>query len=271
MEPFLTATVRELEKPRPLLKQVVDHVGSRYSVGRDEMGGFLESRLAELEEVEIDLILSPQFTPTLEDQAAFSDLLETATLPAAQWPALIAALAARPVFAPLVTEDGATHRVKLHEVTLERFVTRLNLDARVPERIDKVINSLAPEPARTLLKAIARRAIFAAAERSEILFQYLVRSTSDSFFDPEDAVALLRLMETYQPASVPDVLDRIPHWLQVLDQEIKSAAQPKPFFAARVQELHGGGRDQRRHDNPLAERKQAEFRFLNLLQSVLTE
>ncbi len=48
-----------------------------------------------------------------------------------------------------------------------------------------------------------------------------------------------------------------------------SAASPKPFFAARVQELHGGGRDQRHQDDSLISRKQRELAFLDRLQGVL--
>ena len=50
-----------------------------------------------------------------------------------------------------------------------------------------------------------------------------------------DALLLLRLMETYQPKDATDLLARIPHWREVLQQEITSASAPKPFFAARLE------------------------------------
>ena len=56
----------------------------------------------------------------------------------------------------------------------------------------------------------------------------------------------------------------------MIKNEILSAASPKLFFAARVQELHGGGRDQRHQDSSVISVKQRELEFLGRLQSVLT-
>ena len=77
-------------------------------------------------------------------------------------------------------------------------------------------------------------------------------------------------METYQPKDAADLLARIPHWQEVMKNEMLSAASPKPFFAARVQELHGGGRDQRHQDDSLISGKQRELEFLGRLQGVLS-
>ncbi|MBI5802063.1 MAG: hypothetical protein HZA92_15240, partial [Verrucomicrobia bacterium] len=74
---------------------------------------------------------------------------------------------------------------------------------------------------------------------------------------------------TYQPKDAADLLARIPHWQEVMKNELLSAASPKPFFAARVQELHGGGRDQRHQDGSLISGKQRELEFLGRLQRVL--
>ena len=89
MQIFVDAVATELERPRPLLKQVVDHLASHYSVSRDELGAFLAEQLGALEDYEIDLLFSPLFTPSLAEQAAFSELLDHQTLPAGEWPALI--------------------------------------------------------------------------------------------------------------------------------------------------------------------------------------
>ncbi|NDA69188.1 MAG: hypothetical protein EBY09_21600, partial [Verrucomicrobia bacterium] len=95
-------------------------------------------------------------------------------------------------------------------------------------------------------------------------------ATSEHFYSQADALLLLRLMESYQPKDAADLLARIPHWQEVLKNEMLTAASPKPFFASRVQELHGGGRDQRHQDNSLISSKQHELEFLGRLQTVLT-
>ena len=270
MQKFVELIARELEKPRPLLKQVVDHASSHYEVSRDELGEFLETKTGELEEFEIDLLLSPQFTPTLVDQAAFSALLDEELLPPDLWDGLVAELAKRPTVAQLVTEDGAAHPVTLTEVSLERFVCRLNLGAEIPEPLAKLLASMPPADDRNLLKAIARRPYFRTDPHREILFRFLVKTTSGDGYSLTDVLSLLELVETYQPADNADLVSRIPHWLEVLENEVTAASQPKPFFAARVQELHGGGRDRRHADESLIDRKQRNMNFLKRLEAVLT-
>ena len=94
-------------------------------------------------------------------------------------------------------------------------------------------------------------------------------AVADDVFRAEDAIALLKLAETYEPANLAELRARIPHWQRVLQQDI-NAGGAKPFFNERVEELHGGGRDQRRQDNSRTTAKENEQAFLERLQRVLT-
>jgi len=259
----------ELERPRDVPAQVVNHVVGNYDVGRDDIGRFLAGELPKLEDYEVDLILSPVFTPTLSDQSVFATLLGRNSIPRDQWPALVQQLVARPTRAQLVTEDGRTHTVPLRDVTIERYVHRLRLDAAVPEPLFNLVNHLPPAADRPMLKAIARRAVWDSDPRRDILMRYLSTAIEAETYRLEDAIELLKLMETYQPADAAEVVKRIPHWQQVLRQEIHEAASPKPFFNERVQELHGGGRDQRRQDDSRLGGKQRELEFLDRLEKLL--
>lgn len=269
MQKFVDAIALELEKPRPLLKQVVDHASSRHEVSRDEVGRFLDEETAGLEDFEIDLLFSAQFTPTLIDQAEFAELLDTERLADSQWNELIEKLTERPTTAQLVTEDETTHAVQLTDVSIERFVKRLNLNAEIPEALAKLLNSMPPERDRNLLKAIARRPVFRNEGTREILFQFILNVTSEDSYDLEDVLLLFELIETYRPKDIDDLRKRIPNWLEVLENELTAAGQPKPFFAERVQELHGGGRDQRGRDGDLIDRKQRNKDFLRRLDGIL--
>ena len=260
----------ELERPRAVTAQVADHVLGTYSIDRDALGSFLSTELPKLEDYEIDLILSPLFTPTLQDQAVFAELLGRERVPPEQWPALVRQLVARPTRARIVTEDGQVHLVPLRDVTVERYVHRLRLDATIPEPLFKLLNHLPPAADRPLLKAIGRRAVWTDEARREILVRYLTIATTADTYRRDDAVELLKLAEIYQPANVADLLAHIPHWQQVLRQEINEAASPKPFFNERVQDMHGGGRDQRRQDDGRVTAKEEERAFLDRLQRVLT-
>ena len=236
---LLETLVTELERPRELPAQVVKHLGGTYEISRDAIGGFLADDLPKLEDYEIDLILSPVFTPTLHDQAVLAELLGGESVPPEQWPALIRQIVARPTHAQLTIDGGQAQSVTFREVTVERYVRRLRLDATIPEPILKLLSHLPPAADRPMLKAVARRAVWEKDARHKIFVLYITNAANGDSYRLDDAMELLKLVETYQPSDASDLLARIPRWQQVLRQEINAAGDPKPFFNDRVQELHG--------------------------------
>ncbi len=271
MPPLLETLAAELERPRELLSQVAKHVAGTYGIPRDAMGPFVLNELPKLEDYEIDLILSPVFTPTLRDQAVFAEQLGMESVPSVQWLGLIQQLAARPTRAQLITEGGQSYPVLLREVTIERYVNRLCLDGVIPEALFKLLTHLPPPADRPLLKAMARRPIWQSEFRRQILTRYLLTCGGNEQYRIEDALELLKIVETYQPAGLADLLAHIPHWQQVLHHEINLAVNPKAFFNERIQELHGGGRDQRHKDDLRVSTKEREIAFLDRLKQALTD
>jgi hypothetical protein len=268
VQPLLDTLAAELEHPRELSIQVVDHITGTYGVDRDSLGPFLMDELPKLEDYEHDLILSPLFTPKLADQSIFAELLGRDTIPKQQWPALIDQLARRPTRAKLITSDRRIHLVLLREVALERYVHRLRLDATIPETLYGLLNQ-APAVDRPMLKAIARRLVWENDARRNILESYLGSVTGTDTYNLEDMVELLRLVESYRPADTSDLLARIPQWQRVLEEEISKSSGPKPFFSATIQNSHGGERDQRPQDDSRLSAKKGEFAFLHRLQQKL--
>jgi hypothetical protein len=266
---LLEALAAELERPRELSAKVVNYISTTYGIDYDVIGPFLVEKLPQLEDDELDLALSPVFTPKLTDQAVFAELLGRDSVPRAEWPALVEQLAARPTRAQLITTDGRSHSMILREVTLERYVHRLRLDGAVHESLFRLIDQT-PSPAdRPLLKAVARRAVWETDAQREILARYLTNAVARGSYQVADAVELLDLMESYKLADLPALLAWIPRRLTALEEQINVAAGPKPFFSAAVEEMHGYGRDQRSHDEARLGAKQNEFAFLGRLQQVL--
>ncbi len=269
MPELLEPLAAELERPRELPAQVIHHLSGTYGIEREAIGPFLVNELPKLEDYEIDLALSPVFTPTLKDQAVFADLLGQESVPTAEWPGLMKQLVARPTRAQLVTEDGQKHFVPLRDVSIVRYLHRLRLDATIPESLFKLLDHFTPASDHPLLKAVARRAVWEKESRREILTHYLTAVAGGEAYRLADAVELLKLAETYQPADLASLLAQIPHWQQVLRSEINESGGGKPFFNERVEELHGGGRDQRRQNNSRVAAKENEQAFLERLLRVL--
>lgn len=266
MEALFSLLVSELERPRPLVPQVIRHLTDSYGIGRDEIGEFLEQRLPALDDTELDLLLSPLFTPKLPDQAIFAELLGRTSVPITAWPALINRLTERPTLGQLVDDAGAPHRFALKPVTLERYVHRLRLDGSVDEATFARIAPLSPPSDHALALAVARRAIWNTEARREILRRQLAGATARI----ADLVELLKLMETAEPLDTADVLARIPAWEEVLRGQIAGAGQPKVFFNEQVRYMHGGGRDQRGTETGALSPKQAELDFLGRLRQTLS-
>jgi hypothetical protein len=254
-----------LERPRTVTAQVMKHITDNHAISRDSIGKFLIHQLPTLEEFEFELVLAPLFTPTLADQSPVAALLAQSSFPAQRWPELVRALCARPAMAALVTDEDVTSRIPLQEVVVQRYVHRLRLDGSIAAPVWAALRaSTSEDPA---LKAIARRAVWEKPGRTQILLQHLMFSQADCLVS--DAIALLGLVETYEPASPAELLARIPHWQNVLRESMNSGAGSKPFFNERVEELHGGGRDQRRQDQSRLMIQEQEMNFLTRLKSLM--
>jgi hypothetical protein len=267
---LIDTVARELERPRELSSRVLNYIGGTYGVDEDAIGAFLTTELKNLEDYEIDLILSPVFTPKITDEAIFAELLGSGNVPREQWAGLVRELVERPTHAQLVTPDGQLHSVPLREVTIERYVHRLRLEASIPESVFVLLNRIPSIEDRPMLRAIARRPVWEDRGTREILERYLDVVTDRGSYTLPDMMELLHLAENRKPASVQDLLASIPRWAEALREQIDAAGGPKQFFHQGVEAMHGGDRDQRRQDDIRLTAKEKELAFLHHLQNLLT-
>jgi hypothetical protein len=264
---LIEALATELERPRELKSQVVRYLNGNYGVDEDSVGVFLVHNLPNVEDYEVDLILSPVFTPGLTDQAVFAQLLGSESIPRERWPAIVRELAARPTRAQLITSDRQPHSIPLREVTIERYVNRLRLEATIPESLLPLIE-LTPAADHPMLKAIARRAIWESEGRYQILLRYVTASIGRNQFDPQKVLALMNTVENYKPVDTADMLAHIRQWQEALRRQIEITGASKPFFMQQIQEMHGGERDHRQHEIARLAAKQQDLDFLVHLEEV---
>ncbi len=264
---LIDAIATELERPREITEQVYKHIAGTYGIERDAIPEFLTQELPKLEDYELDLILSPLFTPKLPDQAVIVKLLGAESIPREDWPVFTHQLAIRPTIAHLMASDRKNYPVPLREISIERFVYRLRLDGTISDTLQQQIRK-APASDHPMLQAIARRATWEHDGRLEILQRFLRSSLADGSYKLTDVTDLLRISEDYQPADSSALLSKIPGWQRVLEEEINSAG-PKTYFSSAVQQLHSGN-DNRLRDEARMVQKQNELSFLKHLQQILT-
>jgi hypothetical protein len=267
---LVDALAHELERPRELSARVLNYIGGTYGVDQDAIGSFLTNELGKLEDYELDLILSPVFTPKIGDEAIFAELLGATTVPREQWTELVRQLEARPTRAHLVTPDGQRHAVRLREVTIERYVHRLRLEGTIPEPVLTLLDRIPAIEDRPLLRAIARRPVWENQGIREILERYLAAVNQSGAYSLADAMQLLLLAENRKPSNVQDLLASIPRWAEALREQIDAAGGPRQFFHQGVEAMHGGDRDQRTHDEIRLSAKENELAFLRRLQKLLS-
>jgi hypothetical protein len=264
---LVTTVAAELERERPLPARVLNYIGQTYGIDHDAIGRFLADRLPELEEYEVDLILSPVFTPKLTDQAICAELLGRLSIPLQDWPALIDQLVRRPTRAQLV-DDAGTHTVTLQEVTVKRYIDRLRLDGTISEAVSHLIDQTPSGGDRPMLKAIARRTVWESSARNKILAGYLTAALDQGSYSLADVVELLNVVETVKPVDAAALMEWIPRRKDILREQINSGT--KQFFSQNIQELHGGDRDQRSDTDPRMSAKESEFAFLTRLWQLLS-
>jgi len=262
---LIAALATELERPREVKSQVVRYLNGNYGIDEQSVGAFLVHDLPNLEDYEIDLILSPVFTPTLTDQAVFAELLGGESVARENWPGIVQELAARPTRAELITSDRQRHCIPLREVTIERYVNRLRLEATIPQSFWPLVD-LTPAAEHPMLKAIARRAIWESEGRYRIFLRYVTVSIGRKQFDQRNALMLLNIVENYKPADAADMLAHIQQWQEALRKQIEITGASKPFFMQQIQEMHGGDRDYRQHEIARLAAKQEELEFLLQLE-----
>lgn len=269
MDPIEAAIHADLSAPRALPPQVIVHLAAHHDVEMENVGEFLSVQLPGLEDYHFDLILSPAFTPKLEDQARYSPLLQSGPVPSDQIAPLIRSLELRPTVARFSLPAGGECLVPLREVILDRYVRRLQLEKVVPEPVAECIRHLVPKADQDRLHAIARRPVWQEAWRSALLLHALTSSLKREAFAIADFELLLRLVEQYEPSQASELMEWLPEIVQGMETEIAQHSVPKPFFSDRIREMHGGTRDHRASNQSAIEGRIDEIAALRRLGELL--
>ncbi len=126
-EQFVQRIADLLSTPRPLKPQTERHLAGYMADGHTDISTFLLCAAEVLEEDELDVLFAPQFTPSLDDQAAVSELLHEQQPGADDVRQLIDDLINATSHAIVVMPDGTEAKLTIHEVMIDRFVRLLRL------------------------------------------------------------------------------------------------------------------------------------------------
>lgn len=224
----------DLAAARPVTPQVSRHLQSHHGIPSGDEAAFLESRLPLLEEYEAELILSPLFTPTVEDQARVSPLLGDPPPSAAAVEELVARLERRSTEA-VVQCEGASVRIVLPPGIVRRYVRLLNLGEPVLPAVRSAAGAF-PPPLRDRLLALARTEPWRAPARQTILAAFIEAFLRRSSYAEEKIGHLSQIVQTTRPERLGDLAGPIESLVRV------TAPPSGPlFFDVQIEDRYAEG------------------------------
>ena len=224
-----------LTSPRVLTPQVLDSLIAHHEVTGDSVVGWLREELERLESYELDLLLSPLFTPDFDMRVRFEEVLEEGRLESDEVEGLIERL----IFANLplaLLHEGERIDASLPEVVIERFVRMLHLDAPVPGDALAAFGPLSPKVRCSLRDRAWKR------RQSRELLPYLLQAAHSIGEDFEDYVYFLTdFVRSHRPAARQDCLTFLDNLAEAYEADLrKHESGSRSFFNDELKASYAG-------------------------------
>ncbi len=185
----------------------------------DAVAGLSSGRVAELEEYEAELLLSPLFTPGDADRAACEAVISPAGLDSASLCNLQDELCAAELSCPVVygVESG---EMRIPCVVIERYVRLLGLSNPVPDGVAAPLEAVVTdEEQRRLAFSLARRPVWRKSQYAELLAACLAQMGQKSSFSAEKLDFLTSFVRSYRPKSVEKFLESLNNMIDAYIQD----------------------------------------------------
>lgn len=229
----------DMEAPRILLEQVVNAICSQHSLTTTEFETFFLEKYPTLEDYEVDLLFSPQYTPAEHNRLKYIPLLGNKALTAEEVAALKRRLVNDQLTVEFSTDDGQFKAsVPVHEVFIERYVSLLKLDQPLPAALGEAIARWVPESSRNELNLLARDEAWRSETRQEILLAFLQVFQARNTFSTIKASFLTSFVRTYRPASLLDMERQLDSLIQSCKADMDSVSG-RGFQDEYLRSLHG--------------------------------
>ncbi len=224
-----------LTGPRALTAQILDFLLAHHEVTGEGVAGWLRDHLADLESYELDLLLSPLFTPDFAMRARFEEVLGDECFDAAEVDGLLEELVRQRLPMILLHEEERIE-ASLPEVMIERFVRMLHLDAPVPEEAIVEFGPLSAE-----VRCCLRDRVWARQQSRDLLPDLLAaaRSMDQSF--PDYVFFLTDFMRSHRPARLEDCLTYLDNVADAYEKDLrKHESGTRSFFNDELKASYAG-------------------------------
>lgn len=195
----------DLLATRRLPDQVVSEITERYNVPHEELLAFFQDKFPTLEDYEVDLVLSPLYTPTQDNKLSYAALLLDQHVSGDDVKDIITQLEAEQLKSTLQTPAGEETTIPLHEVSIDRYVRLLGLDRPISPDIYLSIQENIPAEDQMRLNWLARESVWTGTDRGDMFVAFLKVFTTRQNYSAEKFEFLTNFMRTYRPAGLFDL------------------------------------------------------------------
>lgn len=208
---IFTMLRNDLSAPRTLLAQVINYISDRYGYAATELDRFFTEKYPTLEDYEVDLAFSPQYTPAEHNRLEYIPVLGGGHLSPSAIALLKRRLADEKLEAVFSPPDNTEIRIyaPVHETFIERYVNLLGLDQRLPEVLYTEILASVPTDSHHEVNLLGREEVWRSEHRQWLLIGFLRTLRTNNRFSTLKISFLTNFMRTYRPTGLPDLLRQL--------------------------------------------------------------
>jgi hypothetical protein len=225
IELLYTMLQNDLSAPRVLLEQVVNYINDHYNYPGTDLAKFFEEKYPTLEDYEVDLTFSPQYTPAEHHRLEYIPALGAAHLSPSDLALLKRRLYDSGMETVLKSPDGRVEvRIAVHETFIDRYVNLLHLEHKLPENMYEEILKNVPESSRHEVNLLAREDVWHSEARQQILIAFLRVFRQQHNFSTVKVSFLTNFIRTYRPAHLFDLQRQFESLIESCQNDMENVA-----------------------------------------------
>lgn len=197
---------KDLTAPRILLEQVLTYINDQFGYPSSELPRFFQEKFPTLEDYEVDLAFSPQYTPSEHNRLEYIPLLGEHAFSASELGILkgrLNELGLKTLFS--APDIGVEVEAPVHEVFIERYVNLLKLDHKIPEGLYRLLLEIVPSASHHEVNLLLREDIWKNDQKRHILVAFLKIFQARQNFSSPKVSFLTNFVKTYRPDCLLDM------------------------------------------------------------------
>ena len=246
MQNLIDVLIKQLATPRTIPAQVLDGLTSQHQQTEATIPHYLQNTLSTLDDTEIDLLMSPAFTPTFEQRSACVTLLADQDLPAEQQKQLVSSLHSVNPQTTFNLPDGTTVTFTVPEVCLQRYVRVMQLNRPIAPAVYQQVQAQVKPDEQPTYNTLARDAAWSNRETMFLTLLPLLAQQPLTM-----ARHMTDFVRTYRPDTLSDLDRQLESYIRSCESDLNRAGEMS-FHDERLKEkyvLHSNKGFHHQHDH----------------------